>query len=186
MTPFRRALVDDMSSEPPRTDVGRFAEIVEPHRELLYRVALRLSGNPEIAKDLVQETMLRALRRFDQFQQGTHAATWLSTILTNLFLDQLKHEKVVRKAEPDLVVEEAVEHDATLADIADADLYAAIQSLEPDLRDVVELCYLRQMRYREVAQMLGVPVGTIGTRLLRARTQLRVLLTGTNRKAGKP
>jgi RNA polymerase sigma-70 factor (ECF subfamily) len=173
------ALVDSMASEPPQRHVGDFGEIAEQHRAHLQRVALRLSGNAEIAKDLVQEALLRGLRRFDQFQHGTHASTWLVTILTNLYFDYLKHQKVERKAEPELAVPEAVESDSdsTISRIADADLYAAVQALEPELRDVVELCYLKQMRYREVAAVLNLPVGTIGTRLMRARARLRVLLT---------
>ena len=158
-------------------DVGGFAEIAEQHRPLLQRVALRLSGNAETAKDLVQETLLRALRRFDRFQQGTHAATWLVAILTNLYLDYLKHQKVVRKAEPELVVPEVVECDSTIADIVDAELYAAVEALDPELREVIELCYFKRMRYHQAAATLNVPVGTIGTRLMRARARLRELLT---------
>jgi RNA polymerase sigma-70 factor (ECF subfamily) len=169
------ALVDDMAREP----TADFGEIAEQHRALLFRVALRLSGNPEIAKDLVQETLLRGLDRFKQFRVGTDAGTWLVTILTNLFFDQLKHQKVERKAEPELAVPEAVEHDAEslIAMIPDADLYDAINALDPELRETVELCYLQQMRYREASELLSVPVGTIGTRLMRARARLRVLLT---------
>jgi len=161
-----------MASEP--TDFGEIAELYRGH---LQRVALRLSGNAETAKDLVQETLLRALNRFGQFHRGTHAGSWLVAILTNLFYDELKHQKVERKAEPELAVPEAVESDPTISTIADADLYAAVQALEPDLRVVVELCYLKQMRYRDAAEILHLPVSTIGTRLMRARDRLRDLLT---------
>jgi len=169
------ALVDNVASEQPQRDIGAFGELAEQHRAQLLRVALRLSGNAETAKDLVQETLLRGLRRFDQFEPGTNAGTWLVTILTNLFFDHLKHQKVERKAEPDLAVPEAVECDSdlTISRIADADLYAAVQALEPELRDVVELCYLKQMRYREVAAVLTCPRARIGTRLMRARARLR-------------
>jgi len=173
------ALVVDVASEQPPSDVGEFGELAELHREHLRRVAVRLSGNAEIAKDLVQETLLRALRRFDRFQPGTHVRTWLVTILTNLFLDQMKHENVKRKAEPELVALEPIEDEPALSVVADAELYAAIQALEPELRDVVELCYLKQMRYREVAVKLNLPTGTIGTRLMRARARLRELLTAS-------
>ena len=173
------ALVVDVASEQPPSDVGDFGELAELHREHLRRVAVRLSGNAEIAKDLVQETLLRALRRFDRFQPGTHVRTWLVTILTNLFLDQMKHENVKRKAEPELVALEPIEDDPALSVVADAELYSAIQALEPELRDVVELCYLKQMRYREVAVKLNLPTGTIGTRLMRARARLRELLTAS-------
>jgi RNA polymerase sigma-70 factor (ECF subfamily) len=169
------ALVDSMPPCQPQS----FAEIAEQHRLLLHRVALRLSGNAETAKDLVQETLLRAWHRFDQFQPGTHAATWLVAILTNVYLDDLKHLKVVRKAEPELTVPEAVECESTIADITDAELYDAVKQLDPELREVVELCYFKQMRYHQAATVLNVPVGTIGTRLMRARTQLRKLLMDT-------
>jgi len=133
----------------------------------------------------VQQTLERALLRFDRFQQGTNLGTWLAKILTNLFLDQIKHEKVVRKAEPELAVHAEADGDP-IDGIADADLYAAIEALDPELRQVVELCYLRQLRYREVAAMLNLPLGTIGTRLMRARVRLRELLIPTSPDAVKP
>lgn len=160
-------------------EASDFAAIAELHRAHLLRVAQRLSGNAEVAKDLVQETLLRALRRFEQFEPGTHAGVWLVTILTNLFYDYLKHQKVERKAEPELVALEPATYELTMTTVADADLYAAIAALEPELREVVELCYLQQIRYREAAAILNVPVGTIGTRLMRARDRLRELLTNT-------
>jgi len=163
-----------------------FAAIATQHRTALHRVAMRLSGDAALAEDLVQETLLRALRRFEQFRPGTHPGTWMAAILTNLYFDYLKHQKVERKAEPELARAEEVEDDPVLGGVADDDLYAAIRSLEPELRRVVELCYLEQMRYREVAAILDVPVGTIGTRLMRARARLRELLTPTSLDVVKP
>ena len=178
-------LVDDVSAERPLDEFGAFAE---QHRAHLLRTAVRLSRNMEIAKDLVQETLLRALRRFDRCQSHTHAATWLVTILTNLFFDQLRHQKVERKAEPELVVEEVVEDedDGLASGVSDDELLVAVRALEPELRDVVELCYLKQMRYREVATVLKLPVGTIGTRLMRARARLRVLLANHEPETMEP
>ena len=170
-------------SLPPRVD---FAAIAAQHRSALQRVAMRLSGDKALAEDLVQDTLLRALRRFDQFRPGTHPGTWMAAILTNLYFDYLKHQKVERKAEPELARAEPVEDDPVLGGVADDDLHAAIRSLEPELRRVVELCYLEQMRYREVAAILDVPVGTIGTRLMRARARLRELLTPTSLDVVKP
>src|ERR1041384_3114418 len=174
------ALVDSMGPDLPSEGRSTFGEIAKAHQPMLERVALRLSGNPEIAKDLVQEALLRGFERIAQFQAGTHAESWLVTIVTHLYFDYLKHQKVVRRAEPELVVPEAVELDFTTSSITDADLFAAVELLEPELRDVVELCYLKQMSYREASAVLGVPTGTIGTRLMRARSQLRVLLTAKN------
>jgi RNA polymerase sigma-70 factor, ECF subfamily len=194
------ALADSMASDRPPSDPPAphpppepsarlrtdFAAIAAHVRPSLQRVAVRLSGNASLAEDLVQETLLRALRRFDQFRPGTHPATWMATILTNLYFDYLKHQKVERKAEPELAQPEAIEVDLVIGEIADDVLHAAIRSLEPELRRVVELCYLEQMRYREVAAVLDVPVGTIGTRLMRARIRLRELLTPTNLEVVKP
>lgn len=171
-----------MPSEPPGPP-GTFAELASLYEAMLQRFALRLTGHPETARDLVQDTLLRALRSFAQLQPGTNAAAWLTTILTNLFYDHLKHQKVERKAMPELATLEPVTCDPPLGTIADPELHAAVQALDPELRDVVELCYLQQMRYREAAAKLGVPVGTIGTRLLRARARLRELLTPPSQKS---
>jgi RNA polymerase sigma-70 factor, ECF subfamily len=176
------ALVDSVVSEHPPSGAGEltgFAEIAAQHRAHLLRVAFRLSGNPDIAHDLVQDTLLRALRRFEQFQPGTQASTWLSRILTNLFLDRIKHQRVVRDAEPSLVATTEVKCGPPVADLTDAELYAAIEALEPELRKVVELCYLQQLGYRAAAAVLGIPVSTVGTRLMRARGCLRERLTSS-------
>jgi len=164
---------------------AQFRELFEPHRAYLQRVAAKLSGDPELAKDLVQETFCRAWLRFDRFQQGTSARAWLATILTNYYFDLRKHEKVVHKTEHAVMVPEAVEHDAMMETVPDDYLHAAIQALEPDLREVVDLCGLKQMRYREAAEALGVPQGTIATRLMRARASLKGLLTAMMQNPGK-
>jgi RNA polymerase sigma-70 factor (ECF subfamily) len=171
-----------MVPDPSEPLLPAFAHIATQHEPMLQRHALHLTGNPEIARDLVQETLLRALRNFHQLQPGTNPAAWLSTILTRLFYDHLKHQRVELKAVPELTAREELTCESTLATIADADLYVAVQALEPELRDVVELCYLQQMRYRDAAAKLSVPVGTVGTRLLRARARLRELLTQTSPK----
>jgi RNA polymerase sigma-70 factor, ECF subfamily len=172
-------LVARMAFE-PRKEGGEpsdFGEVAKLLRPLLERVALRLSGNPENAKDLVQETLLRGLLRYDPLRHS-NAAAWLTKILTNLFFDYLKHQKVVTRAEPELAGPEAedIDDDSGWSRIHDEQIRAAVQALEPELREVVELCYLKQMRYREVAAVLNLPMGTIGTRLMRARERLRELL----------
>ena len=155
---------------------ARFPELFELHRDHLYRVALKLSGDPELARDLVQETYLRALQRLDRFAPGTNARGWLATILTHLYFDHCKHVKVINKRERELVIIEAVEHDPAITAVSDPELYAAINQLEHELREVIVLCCLQQLSYRDAAAKLGVPPGTIGTRLMRARAALKVLL----------
>lgn len=174
------SLDDDMASNPPlKGDTQDFAQIAEIHRPFLLRIALWLSGNSDLAKDLVQETLLRAMRRSDRLQKRNPGA-WLVTILTNLFYDYLKHQKVVTRLEPTLrTLGEAdieIESNASTYNISDGELHAAVQSLGPELRQTIEYCYFQNMGYRQVAEILKVPVGTIGTRLMRARRRLRKLL----------
>jgi RNA polymerase sigma-70 factor (ECF subfamily) len=173
-----------MPSEKP-TDTEQFGELVQSHRPLLLRVALRLARNPAVAEDLVQDTLVRALGRAHQFQQGTHVQTWLAAILTHLFLDLVKHRKVEVNAEPELAAHGEVEFDPTIATTSDDELRAAVDRLPPELREVVELCYFQQMRYRDAAAILKTRVSTVGTRLMRARTRLRELLSSTTRDAVK-
>lgn len=153
-----------------------FHKITEQHEAHLRRLALRLSGDAETAKDLAQETLTRAWSRFEQFKQGTNARAWLATILTRLFYDELKHARVIHRAEPELQTLRSVEHDTEISGIPDTQLWAAVKALEPDLRGVVERCYIQDMSYKAIADELNVPVGTIGTRLKRARERLKLLL----------
>lgn len=153
-----------------------FRKITEQHEAYLRRQALWLSGDPETAKDLAQETLTRAWSRFEQFKQGTNARAWLATILTRLFYDGLKHARVIQRAEPELTALESVAHDTEISGIPDTQLWAAVQALEPDLRVVIERCYIQDMSYKAIADELNVPVGTIGTRLKRARERLKLLL----------
>jgi RNA polymerase sigma-70 factor, ECF subfamily len=173
--------VDSVTDEPPY-DVGPFNEIAERHRSCLLRTAVRLSGDAEVARDLVQETLLRALLRFHKFEQGTNARAWLVTILTRLYLDHVKHEQVVTRAKPKLVTSEVVSSDIdmTISIGRDEALRAAIKALEPDLREVVECCYMQGMSYKSIADKLGIAIGTVGTRLQRARERLKELLTSTD------
>jgi RNA polymerase sigma factor (sigma-70 family) len=158
-------------------DASAFQAIARDYEDYLVRIARRLCGSQDAARDLTQEALMRGWTSYRQFKPGTNVRSWLATILTRAFLDQLKHAKVVRKAEPELQTLDVVESDAEPPRIADAALWAAVEKLEPELRDVVERAYLRQMRYREIATELKVPIGTIGTRLKRARDRLRTLLT---------
>lgn len=154
-----------------------FRKITERHEAHIRRLALRLSGDLETAKDLVQETLTRAWSRFEQFKQGTNARAWLATILTRLFYDELKHARVINRAEPELKTLNSVDHDTEFPGIPHTQLWAAVEALEPDLRGVVERCYIQDMSYKAISDELNVPVGTIGTRLKRARERLKRLLS---------
>jgi RNA polymerase sigma-70 factor (ECF subfamily) len=156
-----------------------FADIVEQHESLLRCKARNLAGNLDVDNDLVQETWKRALDGFERLKHANPAA-WLVTILTNLYFDHLDHLRVIAKAEPELLSragqDDAADTDSPPYSIADADLAAAVQSLDRELREVVELCCLQGLRHREAAVRLGIPIGTVGTRMKRARERLRALL----------
>ncbi len=140
-----------------------FRKITERHEAHLRRLALRLSGDSETAEDFAQATLARAWLRFEQFKPGTNSRVWLATILTRLFYDELKTLT-------------SVEHPPAISGIPDTQLWAAVKALEPDLRGVVERCYLQDMSYKAIADELNVPIGTIGARLKRARERLKLLL----------
>jgi RNA polymerase sigma-70 factor (ECF subfamily) len=167
---------DDMTDQ-PRRDVGEFRELAKLHDRFLHVTALRLAGDKELAKDLVQETLARALFHFHRFEQGTNARAWLATILTRLYYDHLKHEKVVNKAGAELVTLEVIECEINPNPPGSEEAVSrAIEALEPDLRAVVICCYVNGLSYKEAAAKLNVPIGTVSTRLMRAREHLKALL----------
>ena len=158
----------------------RFREQVLPELELLYRVALRLTGSPTEAEDLVQDTLVRAVRAFDRFD-GRYPRAWLLTILRNTRRNDL------RRRRPDLLDTEVAdrlpdggrdgERDATAAQAIAGQLAPqvrdAITGLRAAQRAVLVLVDLDGLTYREAAGVLGVPEGTVMSRLHRARRQVR-------------
>jgi RNA polymerase sigma-70 factor (ECF subfamily) len=169
----RRDAADDSAG-----DVGDFEAIAERHKPYLHQKALSLSGDAETAKDLVQDALLRAFQNFGKFQQGTNARAWLVKILTRRYLDLVKHRRVVNNASVQLAqIPESGEYEPSFIGISDDQLFAAIQQLDPRQREVIDCCYFKGMKYREAAKKLGVPSGTIGTRLKAAVDRLKAILT---------
>jgi RNA polymerase sigma-70 factor (ECF subfamily) len=153
-----------------------------PHLDALYRVALRLTADPTLAEDLVQDTMLKAYRSWRQYRPGTNAKGWLLTILRNTFINDYrrrKHEPVAMDL--DLVEPHAIDRSPQETDpegsffsqIVDAKVLEAIDSLPTDFREVLVLSDVEGMRYAEIAETLKIPVGTVKSRLFRARHQLQ-------------
>ena len=169
-----------------RSAAGRtFDEEALPHLDALYRVALRLTGDPSRAEDLVQDTMLKAYRSWRQYRPGTNAKGWLLTILRNTFINDYRR----RKLEPVPMDLEAVEPFAIFRDVAEADpegaffarivdekVIEAIDALPTDFREVLVLSDMEGLSYAEIAAALEVPVGTVKSRLFRARRQLQAAL----------
>jgi len=155
------------------------------HLDALYRVALRLTGNPSDADDLVQETMLKAYRSWEQYQPGTNAKGWLLTILRNSFINEYRrrtrHPETVDvdTIEPFAVFNDIQEEDpqgAFFDKIVDDEVLRAIDTLPEAFRETVVLSDVEGMSYQEIGKILDIPVGTVKSRLFRARQMLQAKL----------
>lgn len=158
-----------------------FREYVLPELEVLFRVARRLTGDATEAEDLVQDALVRAFRALDRFD-GRHPRAWLLTILRNT------HYNRRRKRTPDLLEDEVAQRlpdpDDAADGTADKALASGFQPLVKEAlgklslrhRQVIALVDLDQLTYREAAELLGVPPGTVMSRLHRARAKVRAHL----------
>ena len=168
------------------TAAGRsFDDEALPHLDALYRVALRLTADPSQAEDLVQDTMLKAYRSWRQYRPGTNAKGWLLTILRNTFINDYrrrKHEPIamdLEAVEPHALYRSMQESDPEgtfFSQIVDDKVLEAIDALPPDFREVLALSDIEGMTYSEIADTMKIPVGTVKSRLFRARRQLQAEL----------
>jgi RNA polymerase sigma factor (sigma-70 family) len=160
-----------------------------PHINSMYNFAYRLTLDPDDAKDLLQDTYMKAFRFIDSFQQGTNAKAWLFRILKNSFINDYRKkskepskvdyqevesyynsEDVDRQITPDLRVE-------ALQDMIGDEISTALNSLDVDFRTVIILCDLEGFKYEEMAKILDIPIGTVRSRLHRARNLLKEKLS---------
>lgn len=160
-----------------------------PHINSMYNFAYRLTLDEDDAKDLLQDTYLKAFRFIDSFQQGTNAKAWLFRILKNSFINDYRKkskepskidyqevesyynsEDVDRQITPDLRVE-------ALQDMIGDEISNALNSLDVDFRTVIILCDLEGFKYDEMAKILDIPIGTVRSRLHRARNLLKEKLS---------
>lgn len=154
-------------------------QIVTEHSARVYRLAYRLTGNQHDAEDLTQETFVRVFRSLSSYTPGTFEG-WLHRITTNLFLDQVRRRRRIRMDplgdDADRVAgpvglgspERGYEH-ANL----DHDVQRALDALSPEFRAAVVLCDIEGLSYEEIALTLGIKLGTVRSRIHRARAQLR-------------
>lgn len=143
----------------------------------LRKFACRLTGNPVEADDLLQSTVLRALEKKDYFEDGTNLFSWTSKIMFNLFVtDYRRKTKFESQYDPEPVIAgRAVEADQQTK----AELKAVERSMErlsPEHKEILVLVCVKGMQYQEVADLLAIPVGTVRSRLSRARTALMGLM----------
>jgi len=183
--PAREATLDwTHMAEEPVVETRPFAEEAITHLDALYRGALRLTRDPEKAQDLVQDTYARALRYQHSFQAGTNMKAWLFAIMRNLFWDRFQKNR-----QEDVSLDEISEFglfdrmrdevsgegpEASVLDkIARNEVVEAIEKLSPLHREVVMLVDVEGFAYRQAAEILEVPIGTVMSRLHRARQQLQ-------------
>ena len=162
--------------QPPSWD-----EIVAQHSTRVYRLAYRLTGNPHDAEDLTQEVFVRVFRSLSSYTPGTFEG-WLHRITTNLFLDQARRKAKIRfdaladDAETRIPSRAVTPDVAVLDGLFDDDVESALAALPPDFRAAVVLCDIEGLSYEEIADVLGLKLGTVRSRIHRGRTMLRKAL----------
>lgn len=173
-----RALALQQVEAEPSLPAPDFGAWVREHEPVLRGVALRLCRDTTEAADLVQDAFERALRAQDRLRPGSNVRAWLITILNNLFLDRCRASR--RTAEAPEVLERLPaaerEPEPDWAAITGEQLRAAVDQLPEPFRSIYVLRSVEGRSYLEIAQHLGIPSSTVGTRLVRARNRLRELL----------
>ncbi|HWA97204.1 MAG TPA: sigma-70 family RNA polymerase sigma factor [Pirellulales bacterium] len=165
---------------------GSIMELVDAHHGDVYRYALRLSGSTSDAEDLAQQTFLAAQLKLHQLRDPRSARSWLLTILRHCYLKSCCRQRPIPAAAMQLEI------DSLPAELPDANLFetlgvdreqlqAALDELAPEFKIVVLMFYFEEQSYREIAEQLRLPIGTVMSRLSRAKTRLRDRLASADK-----
>ena len=167
----------DNSPEQAAWTAPAWEDIVRDHGDRVYRLAYRLAGNQHDAEDITQETFIRVFRSLASFKPGSFEG-WLHRITTNVFLDMVRRRQRIRMEslpeETDRIAGSEPSPEAAWdAANLDPDLQAALDDLLPEFRAALVLCDVEGLSYEEIGQTLGVKLGTVRSRIHRARQALR-------------
>lgn len=169
-----------------RGDMSSFEQLILAHEKMVYHVALRIFGNAEDAKDFSQEAFLKAYRNIQKFDERASFSTWIYRITVNACIDEMRK----RKGKPSVSLEQEMENEdgAWALQVADEretpeeallrrekqrEILLALEQLSPEHKAVVVLRDVRGLSYEEIAEILEKPVGTVKSRICRARSQLK-------------
>jgi RNA polymerase sigma-70 factor (ECF subfamily) len=175
-----------------------FEATAMPYVDSLYSTAYRMTRNAEDAEDLVQETYFKAYKYYDKFEEGTNFKAWLFKILKNSFINSYRkrqllpresdlialEESLDRRLDGDLREREKSPEDELLETVLDEDVQRALDALPADFRLAVLLADLEDFSYREIADVLEIPVGTVMSRLYRGRRALEAAMLTYAREHG--
>jgi RNA polymerase sigma-70 factor (ECF subfamily) len=175
-----------------RNQQKEFEELTLPHMNGLMRVALKMTGNKEEAEDLVQETYLKAFRAFDRFEWGTNVRAWMFRIMINTHYNVHRHRKIFKDIEEsshshwinmEVVSQEAMRafknpESSLQQRLVMGEIHAAVENLPQEYRVIFMLSDVEGFSYKEVAETVGCPIGTVMSRLHRARRMLQTALLG--------
>ena len=184
--------VTEASGSSPAPPPGSFEAEALPHLDAVYRFAVRLSGSPDQAQDLVQDTFVRAFKAWDQYTPGTQCKSWLFTICRNVYLRQWergqRHDQIVaERTRPESPGSDEVNPLWSEVDgidpeadffkhLVDDEVLRAIEGLPEEFKMPLVLSDVEGLSYQEISDLMDIPVGTVKSRLFRGRRQLQKTL----------
>ena len=153
-------------------------QLIETHHAALYRYAYRLSGSSADAEDLVQQVFMIACRKLDQVRDPQHVAGWLFAVLRSCFLKSCRKPHPVAAGNLELNLDAVPGHVPPPREFDSAELQHALDQLPAEFKIVVTMFYFEHSSYKQIAEQLDLPIGTVMSRLARAKQRLRALLVG--------